>query len=313
MGVGVGGGGFGVRGGVNASTRGVGAGVGVGPFSTTGGCGASTIVWLIGVLVALLFMIFLVPILIALAALVGLWMIYRESRRDGTPFPVAMGVGLGMTAVACGGFGVWLWATTIDNSHHSTEVPEVSALNVAEAQRDLKAAGFSDVRIDVGEPTTGLNLADCEVSGTEPGQFLDADNRDPITIKGWCSDDARTIPASPTPVADTPTPSPPDSAVATTSAFCTLLVDYFNSHEMDEAQMQASSDDILARMDAFDALLPGAQGLVSGLPESAPDDVRQALIEHAKNVKSVSETGWMTSGRPFIRSKPIVAYAKKEC
>lgn len=92
--------------------------------------------------------------------------------------------------VLSGALGIWLWADTIGNWRHSVKVPETSAMTVDQAERALRAAGFTKIQFDLGQPASSVNLSRCEVSDTDPAQFLDADDRDPIVISGWCSDNA---------------------------------------------------------------------------------------------------------------------------
>lgn len=105
MGVGVGGGGFGVRGGIKASSTGIGAGVGVGPFSATGGCGLSSIAWLIGVVVVLTLAIYLLPILIAVAAGYFLILAARDFRGGRDASLLVFGLTLTADHGALGGAG----------------------------------------------------------------------------------------------------------------------------------------------------------------------------------------------------------------
>lgn len=317
MGIGIGGGGFGVRGGVNASSRGIGAGVGAGPLSATSGCGLSTLVWLIGVIVVFLIAIYLVPILIALAA-GGFLLIALRDMRQGRGSSPGLAIGLAITMLVSGGLGIWLWADTIGNWRHSTKVPETSAMTADKAEESLRAAGFTNIQFDLGQPSATLDLSKCEVSDTNPGHFLDVDNRDPIVIEGWCSDDAAIPAPTPTPtpvpvvpdVADTPWPS--TRPVDPTDFLCEAFVGFNQSNEFQEAlEVAKNPDDRATLMEAFDAMYTRGQPLVAALPSDAPPAVRRALQGFFRDVKSIAESG--TKSGKDVSLEPFLKYVESVC
>ena len=317
MGVGVGGGGFGVRGGIKASSKGVGGGVGVGPFSATGGCGVSSIAWLIGVVVVLVLAIYLLPILIAVAA--GYLLIQAARNFRGGRDASILVFGLTLTMVLSGGLGIWLWAATIGNWRHSVKVPETSPMTVDQAEQALRQAGFTKIQFDLGQPASAVDLSRCEVSDTEPAQFLDADDRDPIVISGWCSDDALkafptateapgTPEAATTPTSPAPAAAPPDA----TTSFCQAFIELTASDEFEKASAAAGNpDDPLTLMFAFDDLYTRSKPLVATLPPDAPPQARKALQAFFEDVKSVGETG-RTEGKQ-TSLKPVFQYVDQVC
>jgi hypothetical protein len=315
MGVGIGGGGFGVRGGIKVSSSGVGGGVGVGPLSATGGCGVSSIVWLIGVVVVFILAIYLLPILIAAAA--GYLLLHAARNFQGGRDASLVVFGLTLIMVLSGGLGIWLWADTIGNWRHSVKVPETSSLTVEQAEKTLREAGFTKIQFDLAQPAAALDLSRCEVSDTEPAQFLDADDRDPIVISGWCSDGAlRTarpaeVPSTPQ-VPDTPSASAPTVSADPTIAFCQAFIEFYQSDEFKKADAAAGNpDDLVTLMDAFDGLYTRGQPLVAALPPDAPAKVRASLQAFFRDVRSIAETG--SADRKSISLDPVLGYVQKVC
>ncbi len=181
MGVGIGGGGFGLGAGVKANSKGVGVEVGVGPFKMSSGCAPPSgclgyLVFSIALVVALTALVYIGPVLLAIWA--G-WMIYR-AKKDGTPLPTSRLLGLAAVAAVATVFSVWIWGYTIDEMKYSKDLPSVHSVTVAQAQSELRAAGFRNTEVDYG--TESPQSTSCIMSGTTPEAYERADARDVVVI-----------------------------------------------------------------------------------------------------------------------------------